>query len=131
MWEFRKTHQFNVFSANHPMQRAFAVYLENALNYTQLPELYQYKRDHFLSRMRDSRFSFVPSKGTYFQLMDYSVISDEGDIDFAKRLCIEHKVASIPVSIFTLDHRDDKLLRFCFAKKEVTLEQAAEIVCTL
>ncbi|MFD0863409.1 methionine aminotransferase [Sungkyunkwania multivorans] len=130
MEEFRKTHQFNVFCANHPMQRAFATYLEDASSYLELPAFYERKRDAFLEMISGSKFSFTPSKGTYFQLLDYSAITDESDVDFAKRLCTEYGLASIPISVFNVNNEDNRLLRFCFAKKEETLQKAARILNT-
>ena len=128
MNEFVKVHQFNVFSVNHPVQIALATYLSDENNYNQLSHFFQKKRDTFLSAIADSRFSFVPAQATYFQLLDYSAISDENDIDFAKRLTKEFKIASIPLSVFNENQLDFKALRFCFAKKEETLLQAAEIL---
>jgi methionine aminotransferase len=126
---FRQVHQFNVFCVNHPMQMALAAYLKNPETYLTLPDFYQQKRDFFVSRVRDSRFKILPCHGTYFQLLDYSRITDEKDTDFAIRLTKEYKLASIPVSVFNENHLDQKLLRFCFAKKEETLEKATEILC--
>lgn len=128
MEEFRKVHQFNVFSVNHPMQVALAIYIKNADNYRRLPEFYQQKRDLFLDLIRDSRFEFIPAKGTYFQSLDYSKITLEPDVDFAKRLTIEKQIASIPLSVFNKNSRDDKMLRFCFAKTDETLKKAADIL---
>jgi len=128
MHEFRKTHQFNVFCANHPMQIAFAAYLKEPQHYLELSALYQNKRDFFLKSIESSRFQFIPSGGTYFQLLDYSKITEEGDINFAIRLAKEHKIASIPISVFNVNGLDLKMLRFCFAKKKQTLEKAAEIL---
>ncbi len=129
MAEFRKVHQFNVFCANHPIQYALTEYLKIPSTYLSLPDFYQEKRDLFLSLIKDSRFTFKPASGTYFQLLDYSVITDEGDVAFAERLTAAHKIASIPVSVFNQDQQDDKVLRFCFAKTEETLKRAAEILC--
>ncbi|AXT57577.1 aminotransferase class I/II-fold pyridoxal phosphate-dependent enzyme [Aquimarina sp. AD1] len=131
MKEFRKVHQFNVFCSNHPMQYALAEYLKTPENYMSLPNFYQEKRDLFLSLIKDSRFSYVPAAGTYFQLLDYSNITDEGDVTFAERLTKEYKIASIPVSVFNLNQQDDKVLRFCFAKTDDTLKSAAEILCSI
>ncbi|WP_108803283.1 methionine aminotransferase [Aquimarina sp. Aq107] len=131
MKEFRKVHQFNVFCSNHPMQYALAEYLKTPENYMSLPNFYQEKRDLFLSLIKDSRFSYVPAAGTYFQLLDYTNITDEGDVAFAERLTKEHKIASIPVSVFNLNQQDDKVLRFCFAKTDDTLKSAAEILCSI
>lgn len=131
MEEFRKVHQFNVFCSSHPMQYALAEYLRSPENYLSLPQFYQEKRDLFLSLLQDSRFKFIPAAGTYFQLLDYSKITDENDVTFAERLTKEHKIASIPVSVFNLNQQDDKVLRFCFAKNEDTLKKAAEILCEI
>ncbi|MGB3152244.1 MAG: methionine aminotransferase [Maribacter sp.] len=128
MKEFRKVHQFNVFSVDHPTQRAMADYLRNANNYMNLNAFYQEKRDFFLKGLVNSRFSFKPSAGTYFQLLDYTQITDESDEDFAKRLITDYKLASIPISSFNVANRDDKVLRFCFAKKQETLVKALEIL---
>ena len=131
MEAFRKVHQFNVFSVNHPIQVALAKYLEAPSNYTQLPHFYQQKRDTFLGLIKDSRFKIIPSQGTYFQSLNYSEITEESDIDFAKRLTIENKIASIPLSVFNENNLDQKLLRFCFAKTDDTLKRAAEILCAI
>ena len=131
MDEFKKVHQFNVFSVNHPMQVAHAEYLEDEENYLGLGSFYQQKRDLFLSLIKDSRFRFTPSKGTYFQAVDFSEISDESAIDFSRRMTIDHKVASIPISVFNQNKADHKTIRFCFAKKEETLKRAAEILVNL
>lgn len=124
--EFRKVHQFNVFSGNHPMQAAFADFMADPAEYAGLPAFYQRKRDVFQQAMAATRFRPVPCAGTYFQLYDYSAISDEPDLDFCKRLTIEFGVAAIPVSSFFSDKRDDKVIRFCFAKTEDLLEAAGE-----
>ena len=128
MHEFRKVHQFNVFCVNHPMQKALASYIQEPKHYLELSEFYQEKRDFFLSLIEESRFKFTPSKGTYFQLLDYSEITQEYDVEYAKRLTIENKLASIPLSVFYNKNIDSKVLRFCFAKKEDTLKRAAEIL---
>lgn len=128
MTEFQKVHQFNVFCVNHPMQKALADYLQDPNHYLELSEFYQRKRDLFLSLIKDSRFKFVPAQGTYFQSLDYSHITTENDVDFAKRLTIDHKIASIPLSVFNTDNLDEKMLRFCFAKTDDTLKEAAEIL---
>ncbi|WGK66067.1 methionine aminotransferase [Croceiramulus getboli] len=128
MEEFRKVHQFNVFCTNHPVQRAFAKYLEHPAHYETLPAFYQNKRDRFLDAVADSRFAFTPAEGTYFQLLDYSAISEESDTEFARRLVKEHGIASIPISPFMQEEEDRKLLRFCFAKTDDTLEAAGKIL---
>jgi len=129
MNEFRKVHQFNVFSCNHPMQRGIAKYLETPSHYNDLGAMYQTKRDVFASAVEASRFKAVTCHGTYFQLLDYSAITDERDTDFAIRLTKEFKIASIPVSVFYNSKLDEKVLRFCFAKNEETLKRAGEILC--
>lgn len=126
MAEFRKVHQFLVFSTNTPIQYALADYLENKDAYLQLSAFYQEKRDFFNRLFSASRFKLQPSPGTYFQLLDYSAISNEKDTDFARRLTIEHGVASIPVSVFYHKKTESKYLRFCFAKDNHELEIAAE-----
>ena len=131
MHEFRKVHQFNVFCANHPFQIAFAEYLKNTANYNSLNLFYEEKRNFFLDAIRDSRFKFIPSSGTYFQLLDYSDITNEGDIEYAQRLVKENQLACIPISVFNINKIDHNMLRFCFAKKNETLEKAAEILCKI
>ncbi|NNE76109.1 MAG: aminotransferase class I/II-fold pyridoxal phosphate-dependent enzyme, partial [Pricia sp.] len=128
MHEFRKTHQFAVFCVDHPVQRAMADYLKNEQNYLGLNTFYQEKRDFFLSGLKGSKFRFTPSQGTYFQLLDYSKITNESDEDLTKRLIINYKLASIPISSFNVGNRNDGVLRFCFAKKAETLEKAIEIL---
>jgi methionine aminotransferase len=128
MKEFQKVHQYNVFSVNHPVQRGIAHYLRDEKHFLELRTFYQEKRDYFLDAIRPSRFRFTPSKGTYFQVLEYSGITDENDIDFSKRLIEEHKIASIPLSVFNHNNEDNKQLRFCFAKKKDTLNRAAEIL---
>ena len=127
MAEFRKVHQFVVFTSNTPIQYAMAEYLKNK-NYLQLPDFFQKKRDYFLKLISGSRFTFTPSSGSYFQLLDYSSITSEKDTSFAVRMTKEFGVASIPVSVFYQTEPDSKFLRFCFAKKDETLEKAAEFL---
>lgn len=128
MTEFRKVHEYNVYAINHPVQKALTTYLADATNYMQLASFLQQKRDLFINSIAPSRFSFSPARGTYFQLVDYSAISDENDVEFAKRLIREKGIASIPISVFNLDQLDQKQLRFCFAKTDDTLMKAAEII---
>lgn len=125
MKEFRKVHQFNVFCSNSFIQHALAEYLKNE-NYLLLPAFYQKKRDLFLDLIRDTRFKIIPAHGSYFQCLDYSELSSEKDTDFAIRLTKEFGIASVPVSAFYKNGSDQKILRFCFAKKEETLNRAAE-----
>ncbi len=131
MKEFRKAHQFVVFAVNTPIQHALADYLEDASNYKNLGTMFQKKRDYFVEAIKGSRFKILPSRGTYFQLLDYSRISDENDMDFAVRMIKEKGIASVPVSPFYNQADDNKVLRFCFAKEENTLDQAAEILCKI
>lgn len=128
MKEYRKVHQFNVFSVNHPAQKGIANYMKDSSTYIHLSQFFQQKRDLFLSLLENSKFKFTPSKGTYFQLLNYGNISNENDIDFAKRLTKDNGIASIPLSVFQENNRDDKMLRFCFAKTDETLIKAAEIL---
>lgn len=129
--EFRKFHQFITFSAVTPMQYAIAEYLQDKENYVHLPAFYQKKRDKFLKLMAGSAFTMVPSSGTFFQLMSYKNIMEEQDVQFAERLTREIGVASIPVSVFYHKRNDEKVLRFCFAKEDTTLENAAERLCRI
>ena len=131
MAEFRKIHQNVVFAGNRPVQTAIAEYMLNEENYIHLPDLYQQKRDYFLKLMEGSRFEPIHSYGTYFQLFKYDRISDESEMEFALRLTKEHRVAAIPLSYFYRDGHDRKVLRFCFAKTNETLEQAAELLCKI
>lgn len=131
MQEFQKVHQFNVFCANHPLQHAFAHYLRDPSPYLGLSSFYAAKRDLFLSHLKSSRFTFVPAQGTYFQLLGYSNISTSGDVDFAKKLAMEHQVAGIPISVFNVGEEDSHYIRFCFAKTDETLARAAAILSRL
>jgi len=128
MEEFRKVHQFNVFCVNHPTQIGLAEYLQTPSNYLELGNFYQKKRDLFLDLIKDSRFEFKPSKGTYFQLLNFKNITNENDYDFAVRLTKEMKIASVPISVFNENELDTKVLRFCFAKTDETIKKAAEIL---
>ncbi|MES2138566.1 MAG: methionine aminotransferase [Bacteroidota bacterium] len=128
MAEFRKVHQFVVFCVNTPIQYALAEFLKNKKNYLGLGSFYQKKRDYFNKMIKNSNFKLEPASGTYFQLLNYSAISKEKDSNFAIRLTKEFGIASIPVSMFYHHSIDNKMLRFCFAKKEETLEKAAEIL---
>ncbi len=128
MNEFRKVHQFSTFSASHPMQKALTDYLKESSHYLELPTFFQEKRDLFLNLVKDSKFKFIPSKGTYFQNLDYSNISNEKDVDFVKRLVEDFGIASIPLSEFNVNNKDFKTVRFCFAKTDDTIKKAAEIL---
>jgi len=129
--EFQRVHQFLTFASNTPIQYAYAEFMKNKDIYLNLSAFYQEKRDKFLSLIEDSRFKAIPCHGTYFQMVDYSAISDESDVEFSKRLTTEHGVASIPPSVFYHRQVDHKVLRFCFAKKDETLEKAAERLCKI
>ncbi len=131
MAEFRKVHQFLVFAVNHPFQLALADFLSDTKNYSELKHFYQNKRDLFLKLTKDSKLKPLKTSGTYFQLMSYKTISEEADTDFAIRLTKEKKLATIPLSVFYTNKYDNKVLRFCFAKKDETLEQAAEVINSL
>ncbi len=126
MVEFRKVHQFMAFSANTPVQYALADYMADKDAYLQLNQFYQEKRDLFQKLVKGSKFKLLPCFGSYFQLMGYQKITQEKDLDLAKRLTKEHKIASIPVSSFYHKQNDNHVLRFCFAKSDETLEKAAE-----
>ena len=128
MREFRKVHQFNVFSCNSFVQYGIADYLENPDTYQQLPAFYQQKRDFFQQKLIGSALKPLASEGSYFQLYDYSAVSDLGDKEFAKYLTTEIGVAVIPVSAFYSSGRDEKVVRFCFAKKEETLAAAGRLL---
>jgi methionine aminotransferase len=124
--EFRKVHQFVTFATNTPVQYAIADFLSVRRGLDELAPFYQAKRDLFLRLMEGSRFKPLPCRGSYFQLMDYSAITDEPDADFAIRLTREFGVASIPTSPFLYRQPAPRVLRFCFAKKDKTLQDAAE-----
>ncbi len=126
MNEFRKAHQYNVFSVNTPMQFALAEYILDKDTYLGLSDFYKQKRDTFNKLFKETKFKQKASKGTYFQLLDYSAITDEKDTDLAIRLTKEFGVAAIPISVFYHKPQDNKVLRFCFAKGDETLERAAE-----
>ncbi len=129
--EFQKVHQFLTFASNAPIQYAYAQIMQRPDLYLGLSDFYQQKRDRFLKLMENSRFTTLPCSGTYFQMMDYSAITDEPDVEFAYRMTTEYGIAAIPPSVFYHDRLDHKVLRFCFAKRDQTLEQAAEILCRI
>jgi methionine transaminase len=124
--EFRKVHQFMVFAVNTPAQYAFADYLADPGPYLELPAFYQRKRDLFVKGLHATRFRLLPCEGTYFVLADYSAISDLPEAEFSKKMITDHGVAVIPVSVFYDTPLDRKVIRFCFAKQEKTLERALE-----
>ena len=122
--EFRKVHQFNVFTVNTPMQHGLARYLDNPAPYLNLPAFYQHKRDLFRAGLAGTKFRLLPSEGSYFQVVDYSAISSLGEADFCRWLTTEAGVAAIPLSAFYDDGRNQGLARFCFAKRDATLQAA-------
>jgi methionine aminotransferase len=129
--EFRKIHQFLTFASCTPIQHALAAYLPRREVWPQLGSFYQEKRDLFRQLLSGSRFKALPCRGTYFQLLDYSAISGEDDVRFAERLTRQHGVAAIPPSVFYHQGEDHRVLRFCFAKRDETLRQAAERLCPI
>jgi methionine aminotransferase len=130
--ELRKIHQYLTFSTSTPMQLALADYLNDDPQHDQtLPAFYQAKRDRFNAGMEKSRFQFTPAAGTYFQIMDYSAISELPDTEFVLWLIEQAGVAAIPLSVFYQHPPEMRLVRFCFAKSETTLDQAAERLCRI
>lgn len=133
-YEIRKVHQFVTFCANTPVQYALADFITESKNYEYVPHFYQEKRNHFTNLVKKSNFELVPCNGTYFQLLSYKNIdklSHLSDMKAAEKLTKEYGLASIPISVFYDDGQDDKLLRFCFAKGNETLEKAAKILCKI
>lgn len=132
MKEFRKVHQFNVFGSPHPVQCALAEYMNKYANYPAIGLMYQQKRDFFLQGLKNTKFTFTPSQSTYFQLLEFSSYSNKSDLDYAKQLTQESKLASIPLSPFYHQYTPSKkYLRFCFAKQEETLQRAIDILQSL
>ena len=129
--EFRSVHQFEVFSVNTPIQYALAEFMQDPNEYLHVHTFYENKRNLFNNLLKKSRFKIKPASGTYFQLADYSEISNLPDMAFAEELCIQHKVAAIPLSPFYRQGSNEKILRFCFAKQDETLQKAAEILCRI
>lgn len=128
MKEFQKVHQFNVFCVNTPIQYAIADFMENPKEYTNLPSFYQKKRDYFLEEVKGTSLQPIKCEGTYFQLFDYSALSKDNDMEFAKWLITAHGVATIPVSAFYSTGKNEHVIRVCFAKTEETLSRAAQIL---
>ena len=130
--EFRKIHQWTCYAVITPIQLAIADYMQHTPHhYAELPVFYEQKRDRFCELVRESRFDFRPAKGTFFQLLDYSAITDEDDVSYARRLTKEIGVASIPISVFCEQPPPGRKLRFCFAKDDQILEEAAFRLCQL
>lgn len=130
MLEIQKIHQYLVFCVNSPAQAALAKYLPE-MDLNSLGPFYQQKRDVFREKMIPSRFELLPAEGSYFQVASYAEISDESDVDFSIRLTKEFGVASIPMSVFHADLKDRKLLRFCYAKDDETINSATERLCKI
>ncbi|MCU7369807.1 pyridoxal phosphate-dependent aminotransferase [Paucibacter sp. O1-1] len=122
--EFRKVHQFNVFTVNTPVQHSLAAYMADPAPYTALPDFYQRKRDLFAAGLSGSRFKLLPTQGSYFQCVDYSAISGMGDAEFCQWLTREVGVAAIPLSAFYAGGSSAPIIRFCFAKQDETLRLA-------
>jgi methionine transaminase len=131
MAEFRKVHQFNVFTVNTPVQHALAAYLANPAPYLELPAFYQRKRDLFRTGLSKTKFKLLPSQGSYFQCVDISEVSDLGESDFCQWLTREVGVAAIPLSAFYGDGFDQRVVRFCFAKQDATLLSALDRLAKL
>ncbi|MBL6962328.1 MAG: aminotransferase class I/II-fold pyridoxal phosphate-dependent enzyme [Bacteroidetes bacterium] len=131
MKEFKKVFQFLMFAAITPIQYAYADYMSNEDHYLKLNDFYQKKRDLFVKGLTDSRFEIIPCHGTYFQCLSYKGIAKADDVEFAKTITREHKVASVPISVFYHDKIDHKVLRFCFAKSSDTIKKATEILCKI
>lgn len=129
--EFRKVHQFNVFTVNTPVQYGLAEYMKNPAPYLDLPAFYQNKRDLFRAGLANTRFELLPSQGTYFQCVKYDAISDQSEADFCKWLTSEIGVAAIPVSAFYNTPKESGIVRFCFAKKDETLQLALDRLARL
>jgi methionine aminotransferase len=130
MKEIKKVHQFLVFSVNSICQVAISDYLD-LVSVDEIGNFYKEKRDYFRQLLKDSKFELMPCEGTYFQVASYTSISDKNDVDFCKWLIVEHGVAAIPISTFYADGKDLKLIRFCFAKDNATLEAAAKRLCAI
>lgn len=122
--EIRKVHQFMVFAVNTPAQHAFAAYLADPAPYRELPAFYQAKRDRFVAGLADTPFRVLPCAGTYFVLADYSALSDAPEPEFAQTMIVQYGVAAIPVSVFYGRPFDRRVIRFCFAKQDATLDEA-------
>ena len=129
--EFRKVHQFNVFTVNTPMQHGLAAFMADASHHLGLPAFYQRKRDLFRAGLAGSRFRLLPSEGSYFQCVDYSAISEEPEESFCRRLTREVGVAAIPLSAFYQGGFEQRIVRFCFAKKDETLNAALQRLAAL
>ena len=128
--EIKKVHQYLVFSVNSLAQAVLAAYLPQS-NPERLGEFYKIKRDAFRNALVGSKFNLLPCEGTYFQLASFASISEQSDVQFCEELIKNHGVAAIPISVFYADKKDDKLIRFCFAKDSLTLQQATLKLCAI
>ena len=129
--EFRKVHQFNVFTVNTPMQHAFASFMAEPSHYLGLPAFYQRKRDRFRAGLASTRLRALPSRGSYFQCVDYSAVSELPEAEFCRHLTQTIGVAAIPLSAFYRDGFDQRIVRFCFAKQDATLDLALQRLAAL
>lgn len=129
--EFRKVHQFNVFTVNTPVQHALAAYMADPEPYVGLGQFYQSKRDLFRAGLAHTKFKLLPSEGTYFQCVQTAEVNNMNDVEFCKWLTCDIGVAAIPLSAFYADGFDQGIVRFCFAKKDDTLRQALDKLCAL
>ena len=129
--EFRKIHQFNVFSVNTPMQYAIAEYLQDESYYQSIKLLFEQKRNFLIQSLSKSKFKCLPCEGTYFLLVDYSEISDKSEMSFARELTIQHQLATIPISAFYSTEVNQQILRICFAKEQRTLERAVNQILAI
>jgi methionine transaminase len=130
--EFRKVHQFNVFTVATPLQYALAAYMPDQSRYLELPRFFEKKRDFLEHALVESKLKALVSEGSYFQLYDYSALSDETDVEFVRRMTVDHGVAAIPMSVFYSEpDPQERLIRLCFCKTEDTLQAAAERLCRM
>lgn len=127
--EFNKVHQYNVFAVNHAVQKGLSEYISTEK--TNIAPMYQQKRTLLTDALKKSRFNLVGGGGTYFQMLDYSSISEESDVDFTQKLIRENKITTIPISVFNKNGKDQNIIRICFAKEDKTLKKAAEILCKI
>ena len=130
MNEFKKVHQYLVFTVNSLSQHVLSGYLKQQ-NVKQLGAFYKQKRDLFRTGIKNSKFELLPCEGTYFQLASYANQSQESDVDFCHKLVEEFKLAAIPISVFSAHNETRKVVRFCFAKENETLIKATELLCKI
>jgi methionine aminotransferase len=130
MTEILKVHQFLVFCVNSVAQHALDAYLD-LVDVNTLSAFYQQKRDIFTEGLKNSRFNLLPAEGSYFQVADFSAISKQSDVEFCQELTVKHGVAAIPISVFNANAHDARLIRFCYAKTDETLQEAIEKLCKI